>query len=399
MSLSDDLSQDKFIETTLSHIEPESHHSHRKGRHSDIRSTLDSTTSSTLRHFVDSGILLELGDCISSSKSSSVFIGLRGVQAPSGWPSQFAVKIRSLPLKYNSEFHSFRTEMSSIGKLPKAIAHCAKNEYHNITRIYSHSIPCPCPLMVQKSILLMELISDNDTPAKSLHDSILELAEYDDLYGQVLIGIRRTFHRCGFVWADLSEHSILVRRKRAVWTGAARVVERDDETATFLLKRGIARITQFFSQRGVETVPMIKVFQFVVARRLEAGLHPTLAELKTEREEMSAEEFLVRFTPSTLVDVKDEESAQGLIRVEGHPLFEEEDEPELEMEKSSSDDEEEEEEEDQPPMETLDRKQFTREAWKAKVREIKLANRERRKAHKPQLEKRQQKRRSHRNAK
>jgi serine/threonine-protein kinase RIO1 len=186
----------------------------------------------------------------------------------------------------------------------------------------------------------------------------LDIADYDDLYDQILIGIRRTFQRCGYVRADLSEHNILIRGKRAVWGGAARVVERDDETATIILRRVIARITQFFKDRGVETAPMIRVFQFVVAGRLEAGLHSTLAELKKEKEGMSSEEFIGRFTPWTLINVKDAEFAQGLIRIEGQALFEEEDESEMEMEMDSDDeeDDEEDEEENRSPVETLDRK-------------------------------------------
>jgi hypothetical protein len=60
---------------------------------------------------------------------------------------------------------------------------------------------------------------------------------------------------------------------------------------------------------------------------------------------------------------------------------------------------EEEEEEDAGGKETLDRKLFTREEWKAKLKEIKGAQREKRKTKKPKVEKRKQYRRSHPNAK
>jgi hypothetical protein len=154
---------------------------------------------------------------------------------------------------------------------------------------------------------------------------------------------------------------------------------------------------------GIETAPMMRAFQFVVARRLESGLHATLADLRKEREEMSVEEFLGRFAPYTLAHVTDSETARGLVRVEGQKLFEEEedeterDDLRLELESDSDDDES--EEEDVAPIETLDRKLFTRDEWKMKVREIKVANRERRQSHKPRLEKRKQNRCSHHNAK
>jgi RIO kinase 1 len=360
-------------------------------------------TNPRLRSLVDKGILQDLSECISASKGSAVFIGLRGAQAPQGWPEQFAVKIRSAPLKLNAVDGSFTTELVPGPIALKAIATCTKDEYRAITRIYSHGLPSPCPLLVSKGIVLMELISDDGAPAPSLRDATLDASDYDELYNQVLIGIRRTFHRCALIRADLSEHTVLVRRKRAVWAGAARVVEWDCPVASVVLRRGIAAITNFFEDKGIKTAPMMRAFQFVVARRLESGLHAALAELRREPEGMSVEEFLGRFAPYTLAQVTDAETARGLVRVEGQKPFEEEedqaerDDLRLELESESDDDDS--EEEDVQPIETLDRKLFTRDEWKAKVREVKVANRERRQTHKPRLDKRKQNRCSHHNAK
>jgi serine/threonine-protein kinase RIO1 len=261
--------------------------------------------------------------------------------------------------------------------------------------------------MVRKGIIFMEFIKDNNVPAAKLKDANLDLNDYDELYNQILITVRRLFQRCGLVKANLSEHTILIRRKRAVLAGTGRIVECNDPNASVLLRRGIAAITNFFNQIGVETAPMMRVFQFIIARKLEAGLHATLIELRKESETMSAEEFVGRFAPHTLMDVTDAEFAGGMIRIDGRPPFEEEeeeDEHEREIEigtdcESESDDEEEDSEEDGQPVETLDRKRFTKAEWKEKVREIKQANRERRQAHKPRIERRQQNRRSHHNAK
>jgi RIO kinase 1 len=360
-------------------------------------------TNPALGRLVNKGILRDLGDCISASKGSSVFIGLRGAQAPEGWPEQFAVKIRSSPLKFSPVDGSFTTELISGPRAVKAISSCAKDEFRNITRIYSHGLPSPCPLLVSKGVVLMELISDDGAPARSLRDANLDLSDYDDLYNQILIGIRRTFQRSGLIRADLSEHTTLVRRKRAVWTGAARVVECDCAISSVVLRRGIAAITNFFKEKGIETAPMMRVFQFVVARRLESGLHTALAELRKEREEMSVDEFVGRFAPHTLAHVTDSEAARGLIRVDGQKLFEEEEDEterdDLRLELESDSDEEESEDEGDSPTETLDRKLFTRDEWKVKVREIKVANRERRQTHKPRLDKRKQNRTFHHNAK
>lgn len=399
--LKDDLSTDSPLDWTFSHLlleSEDSRHGRRKSsRHSDARL---GNFSPGIAKLIRTGVVLELGDCISVSKSSVVFVAVRGMQAPEGWPEQFAVKVRRATLKFNLFEGFFSTETVC---LPKPVAQFAKSEYRNIIRIYSHALPSPCPLMIEKDVVVMELISENGVPAPSLRDAKLTLEEYDELYDQVLIGIRRTFHRCGLIRADLSEHTILVRGKRAVWTGGARVIERDSENASMVLRRGIATLTNFFKQTGIQTVPMMLAFQFIVARRLEDGFRATLAKLRKEQERMSVEEFVGRFAPHTLAEVTDAELAQGLVRVEGQPLFDEEEEAESEWKSAlgleNESDEDDSEEEDIEPIETLDRKMFTKEEWKEKRREIKAANRERRRAHKPRLEKREQNRRCHRNAK
>jgi serine/threonine-protein kinase RIO1 len=307
-------------------------------------------------------------------------------------------------LKLNIVDGTFMTERISHLLASRAITLCAKNEYRNITGICSHGLPCTCPLMIKNGVIVMAFFAEVGAPAQSLRDARLKMSDYNDLYNESLIGTRRTFQRCYFVRADPSERTIVIRRRRAIWTGAARVVECDCEMASVILRRGIATITTFFREKGIETVPMMRAFQFVVARRLESGLHATLEGLRKEREEMSVEEFVGRFAPHTLADVTDPDAARGLVRVAGQRLFEEEeDETERQndlrigLECGSDDDTS--EEEDVSPVETLDRKMFTRDEWKSKVKEIKVANRERRKAHKPRLEKRKENRRFHHNAK
>jgi serine/threonine-protein kinase RIO1 len=365
----------------------------------DPRQAINKVTTASLTRLIDTGVLLKLGDCLSASRGSAVFVGIRGVQAPDGWPTEFAVKIRSAALKFDPSEGVFTTELPGNPKAAQAIRKCMKTEYRYITRIYSNGLPSPCPLMVDRGIVLMELITDNGAPAPSLCDAALNFADYSDLYDQILIAIRRTFQRCGLVRADVSEHTILVRQKRAVWTGAARVVECDSEIATLILRRGIAAITRFVKEKGINVAPMMRAFQFVIARRLDSGLHATLAEMRRESEQMSTEEFLGRFAPHRLAEVTDDEVAGGLSRQPGQrPFEEEEDETELACVGDSSSDEEESEEEE-APVETLHRKRFTRDEWRAKVKEIKAANRERRQSHKPRLEKREQNRRSHHNSK
>jgi RIO kinase 1 len=388
----------KFLEADLAYTESQAgHERRRKAGRQQGQVTFDQATKAALAKLTATGALLELGDCISANRDASVFIGLRGLQAEEGWPVRFAVKSRFSVLKLNSTEGLFTSEIPFHGRASSAIAKCAKTEFRNLTRLYCHGIPSPCPLMVLKGVILMELICDGDSPAPSLHDAQLDLATYSQLYDQILIDIRRLFHRCGFVRADLTEHTIVVRNGRAIWTGAGRMIERENENASVVLRRGLASMTDFFRRVGVITAPLVRAFQFVIAETLEGGLHAVIDEMRSEAETMSAEEFVGRFAPHTLAGVTDAELARGLVRIPGEVAWQEEEE-EVESDEED-DDSDEEDEEEEPRQEPIARKQFSRSEWKVKVREIKQANRERRQARKPQLEKREQKRRGHRNVK
>jgi RIO kinase 1 len=389
---------DRFLETALFFTESQdSHTKRRKDSHrTSAGVTLDQATTAAITKLMRDGVLMNLGECISTGKDASVFIGVRGLQAEEGWPPLFAVKIRTAVVKFNPADGLYTSEVPLAIKAPTALAACAKAEYRSLTRLYSHGIPSPCPLMIHKRLLLMELITEGDAPAPTLANAQLTPEEYLELYYQILISIRRIFHRCGLVRADISEHTILVRQGKPVWIGSARVIDRENENASLILRRGITAITEFFQTVGIETAPLMRVFQFIVAENLEAGFHATIDQMRMESESMSAEEFVGRFMPYTLAEVRDEELAKALVREPGQEAFHEEED---ESDDESDDEEEEEEEEEGPPRVTLNRKQFTREEWKAKLREIKQANKERRQAHKPQLERREQKRRGHRNAK
>jgi hypothetical protein len=190
----------------------------------------------------------------------------------------------------------------------------------------------------------MELITQDRVPAPLLREMPLESDDYERLYKQVIIDMRHIYRKCQLV-------------------------------------------------------------------------HSVLREIRDMPEDMGVDEFLRIFIPLRLDQVTDRElevmdledgiidqaalhgALTGIIPSE---LALPDGVPYEVMSPEEDDDEEEvtqEEEDGGEKKVTLDRRAFTKEEWRAIVRNIKEARREKRKAKKPKVEKRKQYRKAHPNAK
>jgi RIO kinase 1 len=416
--LRDDISADRLLHPAVFRIESQGiglrPFRTEKSERRTVDQLFDRDTKNALSKMVDGGLIDELSECISTSKDADVFIGVRGAKAPEDWPEEFAVKIsKPSPSKFNPNIRP----NSKIREICKNVNLWAEKEFRNLSRLYNHRIPSPCPLLVQSGILLMELITEGGVPAPSLRDAPLDHEDYEELYEQILIDMRHLFQRCHLVRVDLSEYNIRIRDKQAIWVGAGQSVERDNLNAIIFLRNDIAAVTKFFKAAGVQTAPLMRAFEFVVEENLVSGVRSIVAAIREMPEHITANEFLRVFIPQNLGQVTEIEltrvasGAHGRAPLHG-PLTgvapsqlalpegamcedeEEEEEDELEDGEDEQDDEEEE-----VRTETLNRKSFAKEEWKVKLKEIKLANRERRNSRTPKLEKRQRNRRCHRNSK
>jgi RIO kinase 1 len=424
-----DVSPNRFVDTALFRIEAEElrRRQLRPGR--DYRRTedqvLDNRTKIVLFKLLSRHVLQEINGCISTGKEGNVYIGVRGENAPDDWPAEFAVKIyKTCILRFKDRDRYVAGEMRFQHKAGgrnsrKNVILWAEKEFRNLSRLHGQQIPSPRPLLVKANILFMELVTQDSLPAPLLREATLELEDYERIYKQILIDMRHIYHRCNLVHADLSEYNLLVRDQKVVWIDVGQSVEHDNPNSTIFLRRDIATITKYFQAMGIKTAPLMRTFEFVVEQTLVTDVHWVLREIRSMEEDMGVDEFLGVFIPQRLDEVTDPElevmdledgildqaalhgaltgvvpSELALPDGEIFEAMEEEDEPD-----AHEDDAGDEEEDDGPPRETLDRKLFSKEDWKAKVKEIKGERREKRKTKTPKVEKRRLYRRTHPNAK
>lgn len=426
-----EITPNHFVDTARNRIESDDQKRKASKPGKDYRRTeeqvLDNRTKVVLFKLLNRKIIKEINGCISTGKEGNVYIGLKGENAPEDWPEEFAIKIyKTCILKFKDRDRYVSGELRFQHKAGtrnsrKSVILWAEKEFRNLCRLYKQQIPSPRPLLVKGNIIIMELIKDGENPAPLLRDSNLNPEEAEAMYKQIIYYLRNIYQNCMLVHADLSEYNILVRDKKAVFIDVGQAVEHDNPNSTIFLRNDISVITRFFKNIGVKTIPYMRLFEFIVEPVLVGDNDWVFNEIKEMEEDMSVEEFTGVFIPQRLDQVTDPEievvdmeygdydnaalhgALTGIVPSELAPcpdLMEEEDYDDIEEEDVGEDgpNEEEEEEEDNK-IETLDRKNFTKEEWKEKLKEIKQARREKRKIKKPKALKRKQYRKSHPNAK
>ena len=207
----------------------------------------------------------------------------------------------------------------------------AEKELRNLHRMELAGLPVPVPVAVKANVLVMEFVGGDGWPARRLKDvEGLDVAAWDALYVQCVKAMRRMFHVCRLVHADLSEFNMLHHAGRLVIIDVSQSVEHDHPCALEFLRMDCSNVTDFFASKrcagGLHTMGKVALFNFVVrpgvpdadldalidaARRehsalLAAELDPE-RRLSREAQEWKVAEaaFLHSYIPRTLMEVTD----------------------------------------------------------------------------------------------
>lgn len=268
--------------------------------------------------------------------------------------------------KYVTGEYRFRRGYSRNPR--KMVRLWAEKEMRNLKRLAAAGIKCPDPLEVRENVLVMTFVGSKEgwwvfhvllkVPCKQhlfhcnrasprLKDAELPPESCAALYRQLVLIVRRMFHECKLVHADLSEYNILFHEENLWIIDVSQSVEHDHPSAFDFLKSDIKNVEDFFGRLGVRCLGLRRCFEFVTrdkqgedAGQEEAVLETWLGEEDVEeideeegnhaiptsrRAEDAAHEdsvFLRSFIPRTLNDVYDpERDVAKLSRGEGSGLI------------------------------------------------------------------------------
>jgi RIO kinase 1 len=185
-----------------------------------------------------------------------------------------------------------------------------------LLRLRKAGIRAPEPIVVRSHLLVMEFLGKDGWPAPRLKDAVISQKRFAKCYRGLVLEMRKMYHHCRLVHADLSEYNILYHNKDLYIIDVSQSVEHDHPHAMEFLRMDCANVTRFFVNNQVNTLRMKELFEFVSVLTLpdaeEAYLDSLLAIAST-RPAMTAEEltdesiFAQIFIPRTLSEVADPE--------------------------------------------------------------------------------------------
>ena len=192
----------------------------------------------------------------------------------------------------------------------------AEKEMRNLKRLVSAGIRAPDPIEVRENVLPMTFVGSKDgwcgfiypvllgnfilsiicRASPRLKDAYLPTEFIAPLYIELVVVVRRMFHVCKLVHADLSEYNILYHEEHLWIIDVSQSVEHDHPAAFDFLRNDIKNTEDFFGRLGVKCLGLRRCFDFVTRVKL------------CEDDGTSDEDVLKRWLEEETTDIGEDES-------------------------------------------------------------------------------------------
>lgn len=244
--------------------ERRSHRLHDKKEKSTAEQALDPKTRLIMYKLVNNQTLEGINGCISTGKEACVFHAWGGGTEEHVVPSECAVKVFKTVLnefknrdQYIRDDYRFRDRFSKQN--PRKVIHMwAEKEMRNLSRMRKAGLPCPEVVALKKHVLVMTFIGAEQKPAPKLKEVKLTPAQMAQAYSQAVDIMKRLFHECHLVHADLSEYNLLWHNSQLWVIDVSQSVEPTHPNALEFLFRDCNNIVNFFTKQGIAGVPSAK---------------------------------------------------------------------------------------------------------------------------------------------
>ncbi|KAF8319707.1 RIO1-domain-containing protein [Clavulina sp. PMI_390] len=226
---------------------------------------LDPRTRIILFKMINRGLIDEINGCVSTGKEANVYHAL----TPEG--RHLALKIYKTSIlvfknrdKYVTGEHRFRNGYSRHNPR-KMVKMWAEKEMRNLKRLTTAGIYAPEVLEVRENVLVIGFLGDEQGWASPrLKDAEIPESDVQSLYLELVIDVRRMYHLCHLVHADLSEYNILYHQSHLYVIDVSQSVEHDHPAAFDFLRADIKNVEEFWARRGARTLGLRRTFDFVI---------------------------------------------------------------------------------------------------------------------------------------
>ncbi|KAF9241115.1 RIO1-domain-containing protein [Melanogaster broomeanus] len=280
---------------------------------------LDPRTRIILFKMIGRGLIQEVNGCVSTGKEANVYHALTPESA------HLALKIYKTSIlvfkdrdRYVTGEYRFRRGYSRRNPR-KMVRLWAEKEMRNLRRLVTAGIYCPEPIEVRENVLVMKFLGDKQGWASPrLKDADIPSSEYPSLYQELVLSMRRMYHQCKLVHADLSEYNILYHDTHLYIIDVSQSVEHDHPHAFDFLRSDIKNVEEYFGRFGVKCLGLRRCFDQVLQRWIkeaaEAADDPSQSSAGFDNTEDGMREaahedsvFLQSYIPRTLNEVYDPE--------------------------------------------------------------------------------------------
>lgn len=238
---------------------------------------LDPRTRMILLQMINRGFVSEIHGCLSTGKEANVYHAMSiSEEDEDATPLHRAIKVYKTSIlvfkdrdKYVTGEFRFRHGYNKSNNRAM-VKLWAEKEMRNLRRIHAAGIPCPEPIYLRLHVLVMGFLgSSKGLPAPRLKDVEFDAPEpearWRSLYMELLGYMRVMYQTCRLVHADLSEYNILYHKQRLYIIDVSQSVEHDHPRSLEFLRMDIKNVSDFFSRKGVDTLPERTVFQFILS--------------------------------------------------------------------------------------------------------------------------------------
>ena len=285
---------------------------------------LDDRTDAVLRDLIRLDYVTEVHGVVSTGKEANVYgaVLLGRDDAPPTYRALKIYKTRILAFKDRERYIEGEYRFQKGATKGYAMVQLwAQKEFRNLSRLRQAGIPCPEPIVLRGHTILMEFLGRKGISYPKLVDVVLGGDDADDqwrrLYVQLLGYMRRMYHVCRLVHADLSEYNILYHDGLLYVIDVSQSVEHDHPKAYEFLRMDIKNVSKFFEKRGVPTLRERAVFDFIFAKDgavEEPGMGEEIERLfredpgrgeGDEDDEVDAEVFRQRYIPRNVHEISE----------------------------------------------------------------------------------------------
>ncbi|KAI5168786.1 RIO kinase 1 [Pancytospora epiphaga] len=250
-----------------------------KSDHATADKVLDPNTLSILTKLQKREKIFDLSGTISSGKEANIYTARCSTSLVSKFISTNVDEEKIVPVVlkiYKTSTMVFKDRERYIVDEKRFANFCRNNsrklvkvwaekEVRNLKRMEKYGIPCPKPMYLKKSILIMSMIGE-EIPAPRLKDAAVD--DWESVYKECIMLLEQLYQKAGLVHADFSEYNLIYHNKRVFVIDVGQSIEKSQDNSNMFLLMDIRNCNDFFERKGVSINSDVEVFERITGLKI-----------------------------------------------------------------------------------------------------------------------------------